>query len=246
MPGTRHAKNNTALGYFTRHEREQLGWGSQKKRLSKESIKQFYACSICLKLCNNPLICPNGDLFCKECIYQSLLTQKRKNKQKLNEYNQQQQLNQHKIQTEQRKNTVDKFLEFDKLQNPSNTENKIHSKSIITNPKSVLTTPNPHDKQLSCFWIPSLTPNAGPLLLKSPDMNTYCPGCNKPLKRKQLVTVKFTLSVQDDDIKNKINGKNEMNDKNKNKKKGNKMISSDMSLGNNKEDNLFECGSCSK
>ena len=184
MPGSRHAKNNTALGYFTRHEREKLGWGSKKKRLTKDSIKKFYACTICLKLCDSPLLCPNGDLFCKECIYQSLLTQKRRNKQKLIDYNQQQLSKEQKLAIEHRKNTVDKFLQFDRLQNVNKESLSNHSptskplgqentaftslnKTPFTNtpssnvldasskPKSN-TNSKSSDKKLSCFWIPSV------------------------------------------------------------------------------------------
>lgn len=83
-------------------------------------------------------------------------------------------------------------------------------------------------------------------------MNTYCPGCNKPLKRKQLTPCKFTLTKQDDpQILDKIrNGNDEDKDMKKKKKKRNKgkfrdsMTVGDMNL--NKEDNLYECGSCGK
>ena len=181
MPGTRHAKNNTALGYFTRHERAKLGWGSQRKRLSKDSIKQFYACTICLKLCEVPVLCPGGDLFCKECIYQSLLTQKRKHKQQMTDYNQQQLDEQQKQQNETRKNVVDKFLQFDRLQNPMSkplgheqsnlsslnktTFTNIPSSNVLDASKSSVKTTNvptstslkgSNDKKLSCFWIPSV------------------------------------------------------------------------------------------
>ena len=185
MPGSRHAKNNTALGYFTRHERESLGWGSKKKRLTKDSIKKFYACTICLKLCDSPLLCPNGDLFCKECIYQSLLTQKRRNKQKLTDYNQQQHSNEQKLAVEHRKNTVDKFLQFDRLQNINNESSHSNPNSkplgqentsfTSLNKTPFTNTPSSNildassssksksnaksisnDKKLSCFWIPSV------------------------------------------------------------------------------------------
>eukprot|EP01084_Bolivina_argentea_P102923 184379_1 len=221
MPGTRHAKNNTALGYFTRHERSELGWGSQKKRLSKESIKHFYACSLCLKLCEDPMVCPHGDLFCKECIYQSLLSQSRRNTQKLKEYNQEQHVNQQKIQQKHRKNTVDQFLQFDSLQNEPNASSSTKPPHTTTNTSHPKATQN---KKLACFWIPSLTPNAKPTALRAPDMNTYCPGCNKPLKRKQLVSCKFTLTVQDDAIRHKIKHKDTKKQKTKELKESKEKI----------------------
>merc|ERR1712150_73244 len=54
------------------------------------------------------------------------------------------------------------------------------------------------DESLSCLWIPSLTPNAQKQSIKKPDKLMYCPGCNHPLKRKQLIRCKLTLSVLDD------------------------------------------------
>ena len=191
MPGTRHAKNNTALGYFTRHERAKLGWGSQRKRLSKDSIKQFYACTICLKLCELPVLCPGGDLFCKECIYQSLLAQKRKHKQQMADYNQQQLDEQHKAQTENRKNVVDKFLQFDRLQTPTSSplgQDQAHlsslNKTTFTNTpssnvldasstttatpsttSSVVQSSDPKKGKLSCFWIPSVACDHRPFSL---------------------------------------------------------------------------------
>ena len=79
-------------------------------------------------------------------------------------------------------------------------------------------------------------------------MNTYCPGCNKPLKRKQLVSCNFTLTKQDDID---INGESESlkKKKKKKKKKTKNRLSDNINLGNdnlNKEDNLYECGSCGK
>lgn len=50
-----------------------------------------------------------------------------------------------------------------------------------------------NDKNLPSFWIPSLTPEATPTLIKQPDSKTYCPMSKKPLKIKDLIPVKFTL-----------------------------------------------------
>ena len=155
MPGTRHAKNNTALGYFTRHERGKLGWGSQKKRLSKDSIKNFCCCTLCLKVCVDPMVCPQGDLFCKECIYQSLLTQKRKIKRRLKEYKSQQVSNEHKEQYDHRKESVDKFLQGMADKNT----NEQHNESVYG------------DETLSCFWIPSVLSFLSDLALKK---KNYC------------------------------------------------------------------------
>jgi len=104
MPGTRHAKNNTALGFFTNYEKQKTDWGSKKVRLGKETTKKFDCCTTCLKICEDPMCCPNGDLFCKGCILQSLLTQRKKIKQQMIDYQHQQiQQQQEKMETEQKK-----------------------------------------------------------------------------------------------------------------------------------------------
>lgn len=54
------------------------------------------------------------------------------------------------------------------------------------------------DKNLASFWVPSLTPQAKPTLLKKPDTKTYCPMSGKPLRIKDLIPVKL-LAIDDRD-----------------------------------------------
>ncbi|VEN34855.1 unnamed protein product [Callosobruchus maculatus] len=53
------------------------------------------------------------------------------------------------------------------------------------------------DKNLPSFWVPSMTPCAGKVMIEKPDATIYCPISNRPLKSKDLVNVKFT-PVPDD------------------------------------------------
>lgn len=57
---TRHARNNTAGACYTYHERQRdgkaSGYGTQKARLNKDSIKDFDACCLTLQPCRNPVI----------------------------------------------------------------------------------------------------------------------------------------------------------------------------------------------
>lgn len=55
------------------------------------------------------------------------------------------------------------------------------------------------DKNLASFWVPSLTPQAKPTLLKKPDTKTYCPMSGKPLRIKDLIPVKLTAIDDRDD-----------------------------------------------
>jgi len=57
---TKHSKNNTALGFYTSAERQRdsgsAGWGTKKKRLAKESIRDFDCCWLTLQPCKEPVI----------------------------------------------------------------------------------------------------------------------------------------------------------------------------------------------
>lgn len=55
------------------------------------------------------------------------------------------------------------------------------------------------DKNLASFWVPSLTPQAKPTLLKKPDTKTYCPMSGKQLRIKDLIPVKLTAIDDGDD-----------------------------------------------
>lgn len=73
----RHSKNSNDRGHFTYEERRALGYGTQKERLGKDSIKPFDSCCLCIQTAIEPLSCKKGHIFCKECIYSCLLAQKK-------------------------------------------------------------------------------------------------------------------------------------------------------------------------
>ncbi|KAF9045581.1 hypothetical protein BJ165DRAFT_1415518 [Panaeolus papilionaceus] len=74
---TKHSKNNTASSIFTYAEHRMLDYGTKKQRLGNESMRRFDACALCLNRAREPLVCQEGHLFCKECVYTDLLTQKK-------------------------------------------------------------------------------------------------------------------------------------------------------------------------
>ncbi|KAI7864110.1 hypothetical protein BDF14DRAFT_1837355 [Spinellus fusiger] len=72
----RHSKNNTASSVFTYHEANALEYGTKRQRLGRDSFREYNACFLCLQTARDPVICTHGHLVCKECIYESILTQK--------------------------------------------------------------------------------------------------------------------------------------------------------------------------
>ncbi|QRW27059.1 RING finger protein [Rhizoctonia solani] len=47
------------------------------QRLGVDSMKRFDACTLCLQQAREPVACGEGHLYCKECIYTDLLSQKK-------------------------------------------------------------------------------------------------------------------------------------------------------------------------
>jgi nitric oxide synthase-interacting protein len=76
---SRHSKRNTASSFFTTFERTLLkkDYGTLKGRLGAASFRAFDACKLCLARSRDPVVCPSkGDLFCRECIMENLLSQR--------------------------------------------------------------------------------------------------------------------------------------------------------------------------
>ncbi|KAI0481044.1 hypothetical protein GGR56DRAFT_688488 [Xylariaceae sp. FL0804] len=74
-----HSKRNTSRAVFTSYERDlaKRSWGSTAARLTRESFLPFAACRLCLARARDPVACPRGDLFCRECALGDLLAQRR-------------------------------------------------------------------------------------------------------------------------------------------------------------------------
>ncbi|GAO50866.1 hypothetical protein SAICODRAFT_30019 [Saitoella complicata NRRL Y-17804] len=84
---TRHSKRNTSLAFFTAYERQLLEYGTKRRRLGKESFREYDACHLCLARARDPVTCPDeGHLFCRECILESLLAQRKEVKRLQKEF----------------------------------------------------------------------------------------------------------------------------------------------------------------
>ncbi|EHK98526.1 putative Nitric oxide synthase-interacting protein like protein [Glarea lozoyensis 74030] len=64
---------------FTSHERDlaKSAWSSNKTRLSRDSFLPFASCRLCLLPARDPVSCPHGDIFCRECALSNILAQKK-------------------------------------------------------------------------------------------------------------------------------------------------------------------------
>ncbi|KAJ3682759.1 hypothetical protein LUZ60_012986 [Juncus effusus] len=196
----RHSKNNNDLAYFTYEEKRKLGYGTQKERLGKDSIKPFDACSLCLKPFVDPLCCPKGHVFCKECIYECLLAQKKDIKRKQAAHLAQQKQDK---QEEEEKLQLQKARElalFDQqnhgavpTQSSSNHGSTPGERAGFHGANSVKTTSFEEEalRTMKAFWLPSATPDSQ-IKVSAPCTDTLCPEGNEKLKLKSLFPIHFT------------------------------------------------------
>ena len=82
---TRHGNNATNSAVYTYHERRKdakaSGYGTERKRLHKDSIKGFDCCSLTLQPCRNPLVTADGWLYDKEAIIKYILEKKQETRE---------------------------------------------------------------------------------------------------------------------------------------------------------------------
>jgi nitric oxide synthase-interacting protein len=72
-------KRNTSRAVFTSHERSiaKSAWSSTSARLSRDSFLPFASCKLCLLPARTPVSCSHGDIFCRECALNNILSQKK-------------------------------------------------------------------------------------------------------------------------------------------------------------------------
>jgi nitric oxide synthase-interacting protein len=192
---TRHARNNTAGACYTYHERQRdgkaSGFGTQKERLSKDSIKDFDACCLTLQPCRNPVITPDGFLYDKEAILEYIIHKKSENVQKVKDYEKQkrrEEKDEAELVEAEEKVKSDAFVKLEKSLPSSGAQSSVGSKlaSTISNMSA------DNKRKLPSFWIPSETPQAKKTKVKKPDTTVYCPMSEKPIKAKDLYPVLLT------------------------------------------------------
>lgn len=197
---TRHGKNCTAGAVYTYHEKKKdtaaSGYGTQSIRLGKDAIKDFDCCCLSLQPCKDPVVTPDGFLYEKQAILEYILHQKTEIAKKMKAYEKQKQTLKSSGQTESKsaeKEKVEKFKTSEsnivsKPINPFNPKEEEAKKAESSGEVNVAGS----SKSLPSFWIPSLTPEAKPALLKKPSKTVLCPMSGRAIKMNELITVRFT------------------------------------------------------
>jgi len=203
MGGTKHANNNTSLGFFTRGEWKKSDWRSRTERVVSHSVKQWDHCTICLNVVEHALVCQSGDLFCKGCVYGYIFSQKAKNQDRKRARKKQVALKAKLEEQNEQKEQIEKFLAFERFESGVVTEIKRRKRrnhikiqgddvgmEVRNDRQTVFQEED--DNKINSYWIPQNLPTHTPTLIKKPTMQVLCPGCSKQLKLKSLINVRFT------------------------------------------------------
>jgi len=208
---TRHGKNCTAGAVYTYHEKKKdtaaSGYGTQSIRLGKDAIKDFDCCCLSLQPCQDPVLTPDGYLYERQAILEYILHQKTEIAKKMKAYEKQKQAQKSNSQLESKseeRQRVEKFKTrensivskpinpFTSGQNRGNEKGTTDSSSAESSSAAGASSAAPSSQSLPSFWIPSLTPEAKPTLLKKPSKAVLCPMSRRPIKMNELITVCFT------------------------------------------------------
>jgi nitric oxide synthase-interacting protein len=84
----RHSRNNTANSVFTYAEKKMLDkdYGVRKARIGQDSQRDFGQCHLCLNQVTDPVACLQGHIFCRDCIMNNMLEQKKTIKVNLQQF----------------------------------------------------------------------------------------------------------------------------------------------------------------
>ncbi|XP_041634542.1 nitric oxide synthase-interacting protein isoform X1 [Cheilinus undulatus] len=211
---TRHGKNCTAGAVYTYHEKKKdtaaSGYGTQSIRLGKDAIKDFDCCCLSLQPCKDPVVTPDGFLYEKQAILEYILHQKTEIAKKMKAYEKQKAAQRSSSQLESKSEERERMERFKKRENSivskpinpftsgqtsggekSPTDSALSSSSSAFS-SSASSSSSSSSSSLPSFWIPSLTPEAKPTLIKKPSKVVLCPMSGRPIKMNDLITVRFT------------------------------------------------------
>ena len=198
---SRHSKNNTASSIFTYGEKIKLKeYGTLKTRIGLDSQRKFEMCHLCLHRAENPMCCEKGHIFCKDCIVEYMVTEKKRIKKIFEEYEGKVKIQEGK-KDEEEKRKKEKFIEnFERIENFPNSRNKskpiseaeyndeIIEKIKNSNLNSLMTEKSELIREN--FWIPEANRKPEDYLGEKPSDKILCPAA-----RDHIIAFKKTYKI---------------------------------------------------
>lgn len=212
----RHSKNAGTMGAeaLTYHERRALGYGTVRERLGKDSLGNYYDCRLTLQPVVDPVATPSGYLYSKEAILKCLLDQKREAKRKLAAWEAAGDAEAAAEEAAAAAGRAAELLAFERTATAgasdalaSSIREAVVSKAAAANEPRRLTSVSAiasnreRAATLKANWgvtaanAPEAKVGRGP----KPDTLTRCPATGAPLRLKDLIPVRFTREVEEDE-----------------------------------------------
>ena len=200
---TRHSKQKGGIGSeaLTHSERQALGYGTCTERLGKDSTKDFDCCALCLQPVQDAVVTPDGVLYEREVILESLLAQKKEAARRLAIWEAQQGEEARASETAAHEAQQREVAAFHSLNSGGGGGAEKRSAEARLAPCARRRRPATHSSpqpQLAAFWVPSKTP-ATAAKAEKPSGDTLCPATGKRLRLKDLVPVRFTRTPDAED-----------------------------------------------
>ncbi|KAL6760119.1 hypothetical protein V8C86DRAFT_3018086 [Haematococcus lacustris] len=204
--GQRHSKNAGVMGSegLSYAEKRALGYGTVKERFGKEALGHYYDCCLTLTEAVDPVITPDGYLFSREAILENLLAQKKGLKKRMAAWEAAQQGAAKKVADSDAVAKQAALVAFDRANHMGISQKTadaikgaiVESAAAATKPQTAsnviaIKEQEERAKTSKAFWMPGSVPDAE-VVVEKPSNDTLCPACNKPLKLKDLVPVRFT------------------------------------------------------
>ena len=204
---SRHSKNNTASSVFTYAEKQKLKeYGTLKQRIGQDSHRKFDMCHLCLQKVVSPLTCEKGHLFCKNCIVEFFVTEKKRLQKKTENYlKEQEQKEEDKIEEEAKKRLkiLEKMEEYGKTNNTKVfdlrkvDEEKLVIEQIRATQRNVAGAEKGSLVKQS-FWMPESQGMADKKMEEIPSEDIVCPATkNHVIRFKKLYKVNFSILKED-------------------------------------------------
>uniref|UniRef100_A0A7S1RYV0 Nitric oxide synthase-interacting protein zinc-finger domain-containing protein n=1 Tax=Alexandrium catenella TaxID=2925 RepID=A0A7S1RYV0_ALECA len=211
---SRHSQHCNDRSYYSYKERADAGYGKSKKDiLGTDCFLPFGYCCLSLKPAKDPVATPDGFIFDREFILESLLTQKIELQQKAKKYEEQERKKDRQELSEKRKEQLKEIEDFQKADQGLLSSDARHKRALERSDRRVPGAPDDEgpakrlrDGELlvvdkakqreKSFWAKETTPNAAPTELTKVDTATRCPMSGKKLKVKDLIPVKFEILDQ--------------------------------------------------
>jgi len=185
--------------------------GTRKDVLGTDAFLPFGYCALSLKPPKNPVATPEGWVYDRECILESLLNQKLDLQAKAKKYEEQERRNGRKEKVEQQEKELKDLEDFRKAEQSLLADDARHTRALERGSKSGGPDEDSPAKKLrrgellvvdkaklreASFWAKNNTPTAAPSELAKVDTTTKCPMSGKKLRVKDLIPLKMEVTDQ--------------------------------------------------